>query len=333
MTKKRHHYVPRAYLKAFCDPSGQLTVYHKDAPGESFRQRPATAALQKYYYSQPTPDGDRDNDRLENLFCEYESEWPPIVESLRDGRDANDKIASIAAFIALQRARVPATRDACEAFMASMLRRVVNKVSEQHPSSLPEKLRSVVDSASIAVNPHESIHAMVHVINGTAQVLDQIGLSVVPNPTARPFITSDNPVAWLDPEQPAAEARPYALATGGKAALLFPIAPDALIYGHSDFKREFDQHGLLMTAPATTDFVDEMNWHLCRFAYRAVFASEDSFGDLVEEHRDASPIVRSTSVAGDDSGLVLHRYGWGRPEPKPRWEPRSGMPEETPREL
>jgi hypothetical protein len=32
MDKKRHHYVPKAYLRFFCDANGKLRVYVKDRP-------------------------------------------------------------------------------------------------------------------------------------------------------------------------------------------------------------------------------------------------------------------------------------------------------------
>jgi len=38
--KKRHHYVPRAYLRFFADESGKLRVCLKDQPGKVLYQSP-----------------------------------------------------------------------------------------------------------------------------------------------------------------------------------------------------------------------------------------------------------------------------------------------------
>jgi len=48
MAKKRHHYVPKAYLKFFCSQEGKLHVYLKDDPGRSILQAPDGAAFHKY---------------------------------------------------------------------------------------------------------------------------------------------------------------------------------------------------------------------------------------------------------------------------------------------
>jgi len=51
MDKKRHHYVPKAYLRSFCDDTGKLLVYRKDEPSRAIALSAENAALQKYYYS------------------------------------------------------------------------------------------------------------------------------------------------------------------------------------------------------------------------------------------------------------------------------------------
>jgi hypothetical protein len=68
MDKKRHHYVPKAYLKSFCDDSGKLLVYRKDDPSKAIPLSPDNTAFHKYYYSQPLPDGGKDYNVLEDFF-------------------------------------------------------------------------------------------------------------------------------------------------------------------------------------------------------------------------------------------------------------------------
>ncbi|MFV0926498.1 DUF4238 domain-containing protein [Pseudomonas palmensis] len=80
--KKRHHFIPKAYMNSFCDEAGRVFVYRKDGDGKPLRVVPNATQFQGYYYSQPTPDGGTDNNKLEDLFCEYEGAWPPLVKRL-----------------------------------------------------------------------------------------------------------------------------------------------------------------------------------------------------------------------------------------------------------
>ena len=57
MVKKRHHYVPKAYLRSLCDGSEKVLVYRKGDPSKVISLSLANTAFHKYYYSQPTPDG------------------------------------------------------------------------------------------------------------------------------------------------------------------------------------------------------------------------------------------------------------------------------------
>src|SRR5262249_5298214 len=107
MAKKRHHYVPKAYLKFFCAQDGKLHVYLKDDPGRFFHPPPDATAFHKHYYSQPLPEDRKDHDTLENFFSALEAKWPPLVERMQRREDLNDALDVILQFVALQRARVP----------------------------------------------------------------------------------------------------------------------------------------------------------------------------------------------------------------------------------
>jgi hypothetical protein len=109
MGKKRHHYVPKAYLKSFCNDAGEIIVYRKDDPLKPFHTSPDKTAFHKYYYSQP-----KDHDALEDCFSQIEDKWPKIVQRLHCRENVNDSLEDVIMFISLQHARVPASRDASE---------------------------------------------------------------------------------------------------------------------------------------------------------------------------------------------------------------------------
>jgi len=116
--KKRHHYVPKAYLKFFCDESGKVFVYLKDDLEKVIQQTPDKTGFHKYYYSQPLPTGGKDHNTLEDLFSELEDKWPSIVGRMLKRENVSDSLDDIVRFICLQRARVPAARDAIEKMRA-----------------------------------------------------------------------------------------------------------------------------------------------------------------------------------------------------------------------
>src|SRR5438270_635779 len=76
--KKRHHFIPITYLKEFSDNIGKIFAYRKDNPQTALYLRPDAIAFETYYYSQPLPDGGRDNNTFENFFGTLESTWNPL---------------------------------------------------------------------------------------------------------------------------------------------------------------------------------------------------------------------------------------------------------------
>ena len=116
--KKRHHYIPQTYLRHFCDGNERVWVISKDSPDQHFQTKPRAIGLEKYYYSQPTPDGAWDHNTLEDFFSEIEWKWNSIVERWVAEDPANDELESVFEFLSLMRARVPATRDMVELSLA-----------------------------------------------------------------------------------------------------------------------------------------------------------------------------------------------------------------------
>jgi len=326
MAKKRHHYVPKAYLKSFCDDEGKLYVYRKDEPEKVLHLSPDNTGFHKYFYSQPTPEGGVDHDKLEDFFSEYEAKWPDIVKKLRARENVNDRLGDIYAFIGLQRARVPAARDACEKLLAETVKATTRQMAAAGALPLPPKgFENILDQVvDVAIDPHQSIHAMVHIIKGIGELLDKIGIGVLHNKTDAPFLTSDNPVIWFDPSLPEGEMRPYSVQLDGDIVLMFPVAPDLMIYGHSTKREQFARHGLCYGELGDVKIVEEMNRQICRFAYETVFASKSGFCELVKTCADTSPVIRTEAIPAPNGQFLLSQSVWGSRTRKPKW-PRGGQ--------
>lgn len=324
MVRKRHHYVPSAYLKFFCDEQGKVRVYLKDDPDKIIHQSPDKTGFHKYYYSQPLPDGGKDHNSLEDLFSELESKWTPIVERLRQRENINDSLEDIFAFITLQHVRVPASRDACEMMLADVVKgtaRLLNASGQlpPKPEGFEDILNDILNDVEVSIDPHQSIHAMVDMVRGVGRVFEQIGIGALHNTTDIPFLTSDNPVVWFDPSFPDAQMRPYVLQAGGPIVLLFPVTPNLMIYGHSSMREQFAYDGFENSELSERRFVEKMNRQICRFAYRAVFAQRAGQEALIHEHAAVSPVLRTKTIPVEDGEIVLHEKVFGKRRSKTKW--------------
>lgn len=174
---------------------------------------------------------------LEDCFSKIEDKWPGIVDRLHRRESVNDSLLDIFQFIILQRTRVPASRDAAERIDAERmlaLARRLDKAGKLPPK--PMGFENLLDQVEVSIDPHQSIHAMMPMIEGSCQVFDRIGFCALHNKTDVPFLTSDNPVIWCDPSVKDADLRPYVLRPHGPVLLLFLVSPSLIIYGDSSIR-------------------------------------------------------------------------------------------------
>ncbi|MBF6989416.1 DUF4238 domain-containing protein [Cupriavidus sp. IK-TO18] len=321
MQKRRHHFVPKAYLKSFVDTNGRLLVYRKDDPGRPLSVAPDATQFRSYYYSQPLPDGGIDNNKLEDFFSTIESPWPDIVSRMRERANINDSLESIFSFIALQRARVPAARDLAEAMMAASVKSTMRvMLASGNLPPPPGRLGETLDGVEVAIDPHQSIWAMRATIDGMASLFNRIGIAAVHNLTKVPFLTSDNPVIWFDPSIPFEKQRPYTIDPEGPLLLAVPITPQLALIGSNEYKNVFGRLGLQHADTADEPFVEMINAQICRFAYEAVIAQGRGAEDVIGKYSSVSPIHEATPLVVGKGELVIHRQTFGPRSKKPKWK-------------
>lgn len=124
-------------------------------------------------------------------------------------------------------------------------------------------------------------------------MFDQIGIGALHNMTDIPFLTSDNPVIWFDPSVPQSEMQPYVLQVNGPVVLLFPVAPNLMIYGHSSMREGFAYDRFRTGELSDRSLVKDMNRQTCRFAYNFVFAQRGGQEALIRKHAGVSPVLRT----------------------------------------
>jgi Protein of unknown function (DUF4238) len=80
--RKRHHYLPQSYLKAWADEGGQVAVRRRDQP-DAFCATTRKVAVEADLYAFPAGAGP--DDTLEVALSEIEALLPGYLDDLRDG--------------------------------------------------------------------------------------------------------------------------------------------------------------------------------------------------------------------------------------------------------
>jgi hypothetical protein len=320
--KKRHHYIPVAYLKGFCDATGRVLAYRKDEPDRPLHVRPSEIAFERYYYLQPMPEGGQDNNRIEDFFSTIESEWPPIVGRMRAGKNLNPDLEAIFTFLGMMRVRVPAIRDMVELAFTDGVKasaRILEDVGMLPPP--PPGLEAVRDWFEVSVDPHQSIHAMANLARGFADIVDRVGLEVIHNTTDEMFVTSDNPVIYFDPDVPEQSMLPYTVHPAcGSIELLLPVDASTVVRGRSDDKRRFTRDGIRHVKLTSRQEVRRINRLIVRFGYRFIFARDRAHEALVRKHANRSPVFETTVVPGPDGARSISvRSVFGKRRNKVKW--------------
>jgi hypothetical protein len=320
MDKKRHHYIPKSYLKFFCDDAGRILVYRKDDPCNVIQLSPDNTGFHKYYYSQPKPDGGKDHNALEDCFSKIEDKWPGIVGRLHRRENVNDSLIDIFQFMILQRVRVPASRDATERIDAERMlvqARCLDAAGKLPPK--PKGFEDILSRVEVSINPHQSIHAMVPMMRGIGQMFDRVGFGALHNKTEIPLLTSDNPVIWFDASVKDSDLQPYVLRPDGPVVLLFPVSPSLVIYGDSPMRDQFASEGLGVADLSDTGLVEAINRQVCRFGYQTIFAQKAGQERLIQAHAALSPTIRFDRIATEKGEIIPFEMVFGKRERKPKW--------------
>jgi hypothetical protein len=316
--KRRHHFVPVAYLSGFANSQNKIVAYRKDEPSTPLIVDPKSIAFERYYYSQPLPNGGQDNNRLEDLFGTVESTWPPIVERIRRRLDINHDLEAIFMFMSMMRVRVPAMRDLYETALAETVKirmRHLDRLGHLPPK--PEGHEDILDHLRVSIDPHRSIHAMPDLVRAFFVVLDQIGFQIVHNEAGSSFVTSDNPVIYFDPTIDELQMTPYGVRPcGGQIELLFPIDSQTVLHGLSELKADFSRNGARHVPLTSRHDLKKINRLISRFGYRFIFASSGAHEPLVRKYAAQSPVL-SAAASGNDPFSYQQVFG---PRPcKPKW--------------
>ena len=321
--KKKHHFIAQTYLRGFGNQHGKVCVYSKDKPAEPWWAAPETVAFEKYYYSQPTPDGGQDNNRLEDFFCSIETGWPELVSKINRREPHHGWLDQLLVFALMHRVRVPTVRDAVEKMLAESVRmfsRHLNDLGETPPPSPGYTFEFLDKNLAISIDPHRSIHAMADFAKGVTEIISAVGFRIVENKTAEGFITSDNPVVYFDPTVPQNLMQPYTISRDRMdIEFMFPITPRLMLWGHSQLRPMSGHHAAPHHELTDKQFVRRANVCAARFANRMIFSNELRHQSLIEKYADRSPVLAVTHLDSNGRRGIFAQSVFGKRAPKPKW--------------
>lgn len=318
--KKRHHFVPIVYLANFVGADGRLCVYNND-DGSEFSMKPEAIGFERYYYAQPLSDGERDTNTLEDFFSKAEAAWGEASRRMIAGESVNGHLEAIYSFVALQRARVPAARDLTETALSAGVLSDFERMDQAGllPPKPPELLARPDVKFAVAIDPHQSLHGIAYHLKRFSRLLDRLAFDVLHNETSVTFLTSDNPVAYFDPNVPEKSMQPYETREpNGPVELLFPLDPRTILRG-TMLTGKRSPNSILHRRLKDEAAAHRFNRIAARFAYRMAFASDRSHRGVVRRYAALSPVLRDAGPIPGTPSRIIARSQFGPRPKKPRW--------------
>jgi hypothetical protein len=287
--KRRHHYLPRFYLRNFVgkNPEGRLWVYTKDA--ENFRAAsPRDLAVEKDYHTVVRRDGVVDRNTIEDTVAVLENMAAPVIKKVLNGEDLSfDDHQILALFISQLLVRVPTRRDAVGRIMSDVIKRMSKGWAQNRQSYHddyrrfqketgdksdvdPEKLRQFIlgDDYDININSSAALGASLGSIGTVVNHLVRMNWVFVRASGRFKFLTCDNPVFYYDPTLPPNSWRGAGLASAS-VEVTCPLSPDILAFGcYHNVPRN--------RAVGEAETVRRFNQQRIEAAHRYIFACEGS---------------------------------------------------------
>lgn len=320
---KRHHFVSVTYMNGFVDAIGRVHAYRTDEPAKPLYVPPTSIGYEKFYYSQPLPDGTRENHRYEDLWNTVESVWPETMRAVLSHRVSPAVSFNLLGMATVMSTRVPAARERNEMLLATRLRAEAQAAEEL--GLLPPELdryAGMLDTVPIGVNPHETLLAMWADFKLFGDLCFRMGFEVLHNVTGVPFITSDNPVCFYDPDKQAHTRRPYFL--GDDVELIFPLDMRTMLRGSSRLRptNQVVRHRRLTDAAK----VRRLNRTVAQFAYRLIIATDRTVDDLARRYAGLVPTVEMKVRRVDKEVQIIWNHVFG---PRPALSQYIDTPEKA----
>jgi hypothetical protein len=212
----KQHFVPRSYLKAWCDPvtsaHQKRHVWRFDKDGSNPRRVPPKKLFYETdLYTIHQPDGGRDL-TLEHGLATLENEFVTIRDSTltQQKQPTPEERVWLCAFLAASQARTPTQLNHLGKQWGKALEEM-DRMIEWAKDATPEQMADAAslgrgsgpglsydDVKRMAEKPVETW--LVPLITEMTPLLARLDFAVIECSPNRVFITSDNPCVWFDPQ-------------------------------------------------------------------------------------------------------------------------------------
>jgi len=287
--KKRHHYLPKFYLKGFTNPLLRkqiIYIYEKGNPIIR-KSSPVNAAVIKGYYSLDSDKSNIDSETIEKTISLIETTSVPIIKKINIKKDlTHEEKELFSIFLSCMFTRVPTFRNWTEKvtaialktwlkFIASnekTLSRFINQLIIEKNINFDysiEKLQNFLlddNKYEICVSPQLSLDFLLLGLK-LAPIFSKMNWAFLEATENYKFLTSDNPVYYIDPT---VSSHKNVGLLNKNVIVFFPISKELILYASwknfSGYKR------------STNKEIKGINKNTIIFANRFIFSPQLSNG-------------------------------------------------------
>lgn len=266
---RRHHYIPRYYLKGFSNPSSDLVwTYDKFNEKASFSTNPINIAVEKDFYKLNLYEGKKDTIALEQYFAE-EVETPVniILDKISEKRRINlEEKFKLSFYIYALYRRVPAARERAKDFLPKVANSMLSETSQMIDSHFShyndEKKKILRDIAKSFIseqeaNPSPLFLKPIQTSNALPAMMDMNWYFLYTNEDH--FLTCDNPV-FIHKSRGLSQGE-----------FTLPIRKDIALWATSQKKYQKDNSFQL----AHSQMIKEMNRRTIKNATNYIYSSKN----------------------------------------------------------
>lgn len=316
---KRHHFLPKFYLKYFCE-NKLFWVYDREK-NEYRKQTPNNTAIQKKYYSFIGCDGKEHNEIENKVLSDIETEARPIIDKINNKKmiSPHEKII-LTIFITFLHLRGPGfekeMNDIFENFIKiyakltfsteKNTKKIIKRFASNNRQKdiSPKKLMNFVNKENYKVKAHRefSLKKMYELAQELPTYFIQMDWQFCYSPKTSLFVTSDNPFVLIPPND-------YKKGEIGRLGILSRGTKKIVPLTQKVCLVISDKGGKIEKVDITSKEVREFNFHVAKNCDNLLISRDKS---LLEElvkitNIDKFKATSKVEMVQNSSFIIIHK--------------------------